>query len=368
MRTRLIAAVLVVMALLPTSCTTATVADAGSDDISAAADRIASEKQFNGLILVADAQGKRFEKGYGYAVFEPVRRSSSDTRYQTGSFSKWVASVVVLSLVDRGALDLNAPIGRYLPDYNGPGKSKVTLHHLLSHISGVPNDIVAALKNDPVLAAYASIDPDLAVEKFASGALLFEPGQRFDYSHSNWLLVRAIIEHVSGQSYAENVTSVLLKPLGLKNSGIMPADFEDMQNAAKGYVALDPVPQLAARERSGPIPDLMAAIGGFYATGEDLVALLNGVYRGPILSDESRARLWNVITAEEGYAYGGRVRDVARATGVERASWNNNSNGPYKSLMVHTHSGTTIILLNNTQMKGDDLAEIARALLVADPR
>ena len=111
------------------------------------------------------------------------------------------------------------------------------------------------------------------------------------------------------------------------------------------------------------MPDFVASVGGFYATAPDLLRLLHGVFEGDVLSPASRERLLTVVVPEENYAYGGRVRTLTLGGKPQRVSWNNCSNGPFKSLTVHTEDGRSVVLLNNTQMDQERLGELGESLL-----
>ncbi len=155
--------------------------------------RFVADNDFNGVILVARNGEVLHHRAYGHADVEAGTPTALTTRYQLGSISKYLASLVVLKLVDEKKLSLTRPISDYLPAYRKDVGGKVTLHHLLSHTSGIPNDIITAYRADRGLAK-VELPMATAVERYASGALQFEPGARFDYAHSNWILVRAIIE------------------------------------------------------------------------------------------------------------------------------------------------------------------------------
>jgi D-alanyl-D-alanine carboxypeptidase len=314
-------------------------------------------------MLVGDGHRVRMQRAYGMENAEGGVPASAATLYQTGSFSKWLASVVVLRLVDQGRVSLHAPVSTWLPDYAPANGARVTLHHLLSHTSGVPNDLAAALKASGTMVAFAGIDSRTALQRYASAPLAFAPGERFDYSHSNWLVVQAVVERVTGKPYAQVAREEVLEPLRLRRTGVAVGDFYAMPHAARGYDAVHPVPKPASTDMLAPVPAFLGPVGGLYATADDLLRLLDGVYSGDLLSPASREALWRVIGPEQDYAYGGRVR-TRRIDGLEhRLSWNNNSNGPYKSLIVRADDGRSVVLLNNSRMDGAALARIAEALL-----
>ena len=329
--------------------------------LEAQADRLAAQEHFDGVILVGRGHDVRMRRAYGPEDAERGIAATPTTRYQAGSFSKWLASVVVLRLVDQGRLSLDKPVSTWLPDYaNG---DRVTLHHLLSHTSGVPNDLAAALKANGTMAAFAGIDAPTAVRRFASSPLAFAPGERFDYSHSNWLVVQAVIERVTGHPYAQVAREQVLQPLRLRDSGVSVGDFYGIPHAARGYDALHPQAKPASTAMLSPVPEFLGPVGGLYGTADDLLRLLDGVYDGDLLSPSSREALWRVNVPEQDYAYGGRVR-TRRIDGREhRLSWNNNSNGPYKSLIVRADDGRSVVLLNNSRIDGAALTRIAEALL-----
>ena len=281
--------------------------------------------------------------------------------------AKWVASLVALRFVDDGLLSLSEPITTYLPDYREDVGSRVTLHHLLSNTSGVPNDLVAAYQTDP-----AVLDEPLttaeAVRRFASGNLAFDPGDQFDYSHSNWILVQAILERVSGRPFDAAVADRVIRPLGLDNTGVFWDGSPD-PGLAPGYEALEPEPARA----NLPAPRYLAATGGVYSTALDLLTVLNALYDGQLLSDSARHRL-DAVTSEErdlsteaqtgGYAYGGRVRSMELGGEAKRVLWHTGSNGPSKVRVSRVLSdGLTVITLTNTDVDHEETGALIEHLL-----
>ncbi|MGZ8377098.1 MAG: serine hydrolase domain-containing protein [Gemmatirosa sp.] len=316
---------------------------------------------FNGVVLVAHGDSVVALRASGDADVEHHVRTAVDTRYELGSIAKWIASVVVLKLAEQGKVALDAPITTYLPDHRRDTGARVTLHHLLTHTSGIPNDVVAALRADSMVAR-ASLPAADAVRRYASGDLQFAPGARFDYSHANWVVVRAIVERVTGRSYADVVQSVLWTPLDLTGSGTFVGDFTQRPGSARGYTALTPAP----RRRVVPMPDFMAAAGGSYATARDLLALLHGVYGGAVLSPSSLALLNRVYVPAEHYAYGSRVRTLTLGGRATPVAWHAGSNGAFKSLAVRVLAdGWTVIVLGNASPDQGAMATLAADVLHA---
>lgn len=336
-------------------------------------DAFVARNDFTGVVLVARGDRVLDLRAWGYADLEDSVRTAVDTRYELGSVSKWVASLVVLALVDQGKLALDAPITTYLPEYRQDTGARLTLHHLLTHTSGIPNDVVTALRADTTL-MHSPLSSAEAVRRFASGELQFAPGSRFDYSHANWLVVQAVIERVTGRPYADVVRATLWGPLGLRSSGIFTGDFSQQAgmrgaDAARGYATLTPAP----RRRQVFVPDFMGAAARSYSTAPDLLALLNGVYgtgdgksRGRLLSAASLAALDRVYVPEEGYAYGSRLHTLTLGGRPTTVAWHTGTNGAYKTLAARVLTdGWTVIVLSNTSADLNAMGALADAVFGA---
>ena len=315
---------------------------------------------FHGVILVARGGTVLHHQVYGLSDVEAGTATTQGTRYELGSVSKFVASLVALKLVDEGKLSLSRPIVEVLPTYRPDTGSRLTLHHLLSHTSGLPNDVITAFRKDPELAR-RTLPLDEAVTRYASGDLQFEPGSRFDYAHSNWILVKALIEKASGRSYAENVRA-LLAPLKLKDTGTFVGDFTDVPSSARGYEALQPAP----KRKSVPMPEFMMCAGGAYSTAKDLLTLSRALSQGKLLSAASLKHLSTVYVPEEGYAYGGRLRSMSLGGKARPVLWLTGSNGPFKMRLSRSAADDlTVILLSHTNADLGRMGAVSEALLQA---
>lgn len=332
--------------------TTAAPAAAIDPEVDQAVIDFAEREAFNGVILVADAGGELSVHGFGHADIERGLRTKVGTRYQLGSIAKWVTSIVVLGVADDGRLDLDTPIGKYLDGLPPETASKVTLRHLLSHRSGVPNGLIAAYQADPT-----ALDEPLplgeAVRRFASDPLAFEPGGDFDYSHSNWILVQAVVESVEGKPFHEVIDDRLVRPLKLENTGVFSDDRPE-PTISVGYESLDPPEPV-----TGPAPAYLAAAGGIYSTALDLLDIAAALDNG-ILLPPARVRDLNTVLTPDpdlsnggltgGYALGGRVcaMTLAGDDTPRLALWHSGSNGPWKTRLTRLPAtGETVITMTN---------------------
>lgn len=323
--------------------------------------RFAVDQHFNGVVLVGHGAQVDYVENFGVADASTQRPLTADTPFETGSISKWIAAIVVMRLVQQGELALDEPIARYLPDYRHDNGARLTLRHLLSHSSGVPNQIDEAIKRDPAT-RNLSLGNAEAVRRYASGDLRFAPGTDWDYSHANWLLVKAIVEKVTRQHYASLVNGYLLQPLGLRHSGIYSGSSSAVRDMALGYQQL--APALVPLDK--PVPDFMVLAGGFYASANDMFALMDGLFGGKLLSPESTRTLMSVERPAQDYALGGRTKTLSFAGTDHPVAWEYGSNGAFRVLAWRTlDDGHSVIVMNNTSFDHLKLGELATALMEA---
>ncbi|WP_201315941.1 serine hydrolase domain-containing protein [Dyella sp. EPa41] len=348
--------VLVLLAAFPA------MADCG--DCAAIARRFAAKEDFSGVVLVGHGENIDYAGAFGLADAGTRRTLTTDTPFEAGSISKWIAAMVVMRLVQQGQLALDEPISTYLPDYRRDNGSKLTLRNLMTHASGVPNDVDQAIKRDPATRGL-SLDNAEAIRRYASGDLRFEPGSEWDYSHSNWLLAKAIVERVTGRDYASLVDGYLIRPLALRHSGTYSGSSSTVPGMARGYQQLTP----QARPLDKPMPNFMALAGGFYTSANDLFILMNGLFEGRLLSPESTRTLMAVERADQSYALGGRTKTLEFAGRSHLVAWEYGSNGAFRVLAWRTlDDGHTVIVMNNTSVDHMKIGDLGTALMEASYR
>jgi len=320
---------------------------------------LAAFPDFNGVVVAGIGSKILYSQAIGKADPQAGTPLSLSTRFESGSVSKWIASIVVMKMVDLGMLELDQPIIRYLPSYRADTGAQITLRHLLSHSSGVPNDIAAARKADPQVATIA-LEQMEAVKRYASGGLAFKPGTQWDYSHSNWLIVKAIIERVSGRPYADCLQQWLLAPLKLAESGLFQGESSTVPGMAVAYSAAEP----PFERKVTAIPAYMTAVGGFYASAPDMLRLMDGVLGGQILSAEARQVLMRVQMPKQRYALGGRTQVELIAGRMREAAWEDGSNGGFRLVARRVLAdGQSVVVMNHTSYPHQKVGHIASALM-----
>lgn len=319
-----------------------------------AVDAFLKIQPFQGVVLIGKAGKPIYSRAVGFADIEAKRPATLGTPYVIASISKWLTSTALLRLAEAGKLDLDAPIVRYLPDYRADTGAKVTLRRLMTNTSGIPNGFATWTKANP--------DPDLfkktfttaeAVKLWCSGDLAFEPGTKFDYVLTNWIIVTAIIEAVTGKPYAEAMNELVIGPLGLSRT--TPADPTDI---AASYRTLEPL----VRQPNDRFP-FMAASGGYVSTAGDLLKAAHAVFDGALLPPVRKKELLTVGWPDQDYALGGRVKSLF-ADGMPRVfAWETGRAAGYRSVLGHRFDDqTTVVLLNNTSITQRAMDEFAYAL------
>jgi D-alanyl-D-alanine carboxypeptidase len=320
----------------------------------AAIDSFLKKLPFQGVILIGKSGKPVFARAIGMADIEAARPATLQTPYAIASISKWLTSIAIQCLVEVGKLDLDAPITRYLPDYRADTGAKVTLRRLMSNTSGVPNAFTAAVKADPNLVT-SNVSAAEAVKLWAMGDLAFEPGTKFDYALTNWIIVVAIVEAVTGKVFSTAMGELVLTPLGLSSTtSVTPPGM------AAAYRTVDPL----VRQMDANRPAFLAAGGGFISTAGDLLMAAHRVFDGGFLPIARKRELLTVIWPEEDYALGGRVRSLF-VDGMPRVfAWETGRTAGYRSVLGHRFDDqTTIVLLNNTGLSQKAMDEFAFALL-----
>ena len=322
-------------------------------------DAFVKEQAFQGVVMLGKAGKATYARAFGMADIEAGRPATVDTIYAIASMSKWLTSTTILKLVEAGKLSLDAPITTWLPDYRADTGAKVSLRRLLSNSSGVPNGFTAAIKTDPTLFK-ARLSTAEALGRFCQGDLAFEPGTRFDYALTNWIIVLAIVEAVTGLPFQAAMREITLGPLGL--AGVRADDaIATGPNTAVGYTDAKP-PVRRPNDRQ----PYMAAAGGYFGTAPDLLRAAHLIFDTGFLSPASRKALRTVEAASDRYALGGRIRTLMIDGKPYPAGWETGNTAGFRSVLGHRFdTRTSVVILNNTTMSQKTLDLFADKLFGA---
>src|SRR5262245_54101994 len=243
------------------------------DDAANVLERAAAVKRVESAALHVAQRGESFTRHFG-------RAGSADAMFLLGSISKPINVTAVMTLFDRGEFGLDDRVRKFLPEFAGDGRDEVTIRHLLTHTSGLPDQLAennALRKERAPLSEFAR----LAMRT----SLGFAPGTRYQYSSMGILLATRIGELLSGSDILELVDRTVFQPLGMKHSaqGLGRFKLEDlvacqMEGAAPESGGGDP----HAREwdwNSTYWRKLGAPWGGTHASAPDLARFLGEFLR-----------------------------------------------------------------------------------------
>ena len=188
-------------------------------------------KGFRGAVLVAKEGEILFNKGYGYANYEEKIKNTPDTLFAIGSITKQFTAMAIMQLYEKGLLDLEDAVSKYLPDVIEG--DNITIRHLLTHTSGLVNYTDFLLE---MVEAPEDTSIDFVLGLFKDEPLIFEPGTQWQYSNSGYVLLGYIVEKVSGVSYDEYLKENIFKPLEMNNTGTYYDKMEE--DYAIGYMGI----------------------------------------------------------------------------------------------------------------------------------
>jgi CubicO group peptidase (beta-lactamase class C family) len=201
-------------------------------ELEAYVQKLAEADVFSGAVLLAKDGKVLFEKAYGEASKDFRVANRADTKFNLGSMNKMFTAVAIAQLAERGKLSFEDPLAKFLPEF--PSKEaaqKIKIKHLLTHTSGLGSYFNRKFMESS-RARFRTVDDML---KLAEGeTLAFEPGTKWAYSNTGMLVLGAVIEKATGQSYFDYVRENIYKPAGMTNTDAYELDLVT-PNLAVGY-------------------------------------------------------------------------------------------------------------------------------------
>jgi CubicO group peptidase (beta-lactamase class C family) len=332
--------------------------------------------RFSGSALVGYGDAIVYEGAFGFADETWKVANTPTTRFQIGSLTKQFTAALILDLARKGRINLDAPLSTYLPDYRRDVADTVTIRQLLGHSAGVPDfvhrsDIMQIVKEPAV--------PREVINNYCGNALEFTPGTQFKYSNCGYLILGALYEQVTGETYSDGLRRLTARA-GLTDTGI------------SGPRAI--VPQLATayvvengQQIKAPYIDWSVAFssGAVYSTVRDLWR-----WRGELLT----GRALDVAAVKEifairpfGYSFGWHVgrtnptrlrtflasdydaQPVTNSANLLLASHSGDLAGSHSCMTLFLDGTWTVILLDNHDSKSlpNLAAEVINALLMRTP-
>lgn len=277
-------------------------------------------RPFNGVVVITRNDSIIYQKAVGFKNVETQIPLQTDDQFVINSNSKQITAALVLMEVEKGTIDLHAPIHKYLPYLKQDWAKKVTVHQLLNHTHGIK-----------------------ALDK----PLSFEPGTNFEYGNLSNILLGKIIAFATKKSYAE-MASALFKKLGMTHSFADQKEFSDA--IVSGHINDSNKFTVAPKKQANQ--DAVPA-GGIISTAADLSIWNNNLHEGKILKPESYSKMItaNVLAQHDafgkektGYGYGIRINELGKIKYIGHTGLGDG----YASLSVYfPESKTSLVVLEN---------------------
>lgn len=302
--------------------------------------------QFMGTVLVAHKGEVLLRKGYGFADLEHSVPNTPLTKFRLGSVTKQFTAAAILLLEQQGKLSVQDPVCKFVencPDAWQP----VTIHHLLTHTSGIPNFTSFPDYREKMA---LPCPPACTIARLRDRPLEFPPGERWAYSNSGYILLGYIIEKVTGQPYDQFLRETILAPLALDDTGY-DQTAEILPHRARGYSRQSKTLRNAAY-LDMTIPH---AAGAMYSTVEDLYRWDQALYTDMLLPAAAREVLFTPV--KNNYAYGWGVREQFGRTMIGHGG---GINGFSSFIARYPQDRTTVIVLSNVEQ--GNAGQVARDL------
>ena len=310
-------------------------------------------------VLIAKDDKVIYRKAFGMANLELNVSMKPEHVLELASITKQFTGVAILMLMEEGKLSLQDPLSKYIAEY--PKGNEITIHHLIIHTSGIKSytDIPSFME-----LARTDMTPIEIINKFKELPMDFDPGERYAYNNSAYILLGYIIEQVSGMSYEDYIQKNIFDKLGMKNSyygsrsKIIPNRASGYQPSGESYQNADYL--------SMTIP---YAAGSLMSTVDDMFLWNKAIHHNTLISEKSKQLAFTNYTLNNGkqinYGYGWGINELAGVATIEHTG----------GIFGFTTSGIYVpekniyaIVLTNDNGKGPETFNLkATAIVLGNP-
>lgn len=292
---------------------------------------------FSGSVLVAKDNEILLVSGYGMADYEKAIENKPQTVFLIGSITKQFTATAIMMLQEKGLLNVEDTIDKYIPDY--PNGNKIKIYNLLNHTSGIPEylDFVGPLEIEK------NYTPKDLIKLFQNKPLIFDTGTGFQYSNSNYILLGYIIEKLSGMKYEEYLRVNIFEPLDMNNTGFITSKDVIKENSL-GYIKISPITKeyTKASQKGRSLP---YSAGSIYSTVEDLYLWSNALDTEKLVKKESLNKMFTPFLKD--YGFGWFINKTEDGSKV--VSHAGNLPGYTSFIARNINTKCTVILLGNKE-------------------
>lgn len=257
-----------------------------------------------GVFLVAKDGKTIYQKAFGKANVELDVDLTPKSVFQLGSITKQFTAIAILILEEQGKLNLQHPISKHIPDY--PSGDKITLHHLLTHTSGIKDFTKMRSLRD---ISQKDLSPKEMVDFFKNEPADFAPGEKFEYNNSGYVVLGYIIELVSGETYENYIKKNIFEKAGMSHSRYA-SDIAVVDKRAYGY----------HKKESGYVNKTKISFsipfssGSLMSTAEDMLQWQNALSKNVFVSSNTIKKAFAKYKLNNGqeftYGYGWHIKEI----------------------------------------------------------
>ena len=266
------------------------------------------EEAFSGNVLISEKGEIIYEKSFGYADAENRTPLTENTIFLIGSVAKTFTAAAIFKLREQSKLNLDDPVTKYLPELS---YKNVALRHLLTHTSGLieyqSEEIIKEIagkgvSNAELVTVFAGLNPKQE----------FEPGSRWEYSNTNYILLALVVEKVSRRSFPQFVRDNIFVPAGMTRSFVSISNIPEnlKKEIAAGYRFTNPlatfpvnVDTLDGARRAYATKRNLYGAGNVYSTTRDLLKFHRALQRGKVLNKQSLSEMYSPAKLTTGADY-----------------------------------------------------------------
>ncbi len=257
-----------------------------------------------GVFMVAKDGKPIYQKAFGKANMELDVDLSPEYVFQLGSMTKQFTAIAILMLAEKNELELRDPVSKYIADY--PSGDKITLHHLLTHTSGIKDFTKMKSISD---IAQKEMTPEMLVDFFKNEPSDFAPGEKFEYNNSGYVILGHIIELVSGEMFEDFIEKRIFGKVGM-NQSYYATDRQLIKKRAFGY----------HKKTYGYVNKTIISYsvpfssGSLMSTTADMLKWQNALNRNELLDSAYSVKAFNTYKLNNGeeftYGYGWHIKDI----------------------------------------------------------
>jgi teichoic acid D-alanine hydrolase len=241
-----------------------------------------AKKNFNGVALVATNGEIDYLNAIGISNRQSGTTLNSKSKFKIASITKTFTAVLILQLYEQGKINLKIPFGKYFPTYKGEAKNKVTIEHLLTYSSGIPN----SAEKLEMKSYQLPISVDQYIDKYCSGKLETIPGTKSNYSNTEYIILHKIIENITKKSFELVLQENILNLLKMENTSLLHSK-DIVIGLTNSYSINDSTKEVSSDEPYF-IENFFGA-GAMYSTVEDLLKFDFGIFNYKLLNKANTA-------------------------------------------------------------------------------